>query len=143
MTASIACCLVGRFLERERCGELLGHRAIDRQRDALPRFALRVDREQFGGDVADFLRGLLLRALPRIAAERMQRREFGRGAGVAADQMQLRDGHVELVALRVFDREEFAALAADVELQQALITADAVIDVHDRRADARARRGRG
>ena len=127
--------LIGRFLERERRGELLGHRLIDRQRDALPRLALRVDREQFGGDVAHFLRGLSLRALPRVAAERMQRREFRRGAGVAADEMQLRNRHVELVALGVFDGEEFAALAADVELEQALIAADAVIDVHDRRAD--------
>ena len=108
---------------------------VDRHGRALARFALRVDREQLGGDVAHFLRGLALGAFPRIAAERMQRREFGRRAGVAADEVQLRDRHVELVAFRVFDREEFAALAADVEFEQSLIAADAVIDVHDRRAD--------
>src|SRR4029077_14866544 len=56
-------------------------------------------------------------------------------ARVAADEVQLRDRHVELVAFRVFDREEFAALAADVEFEQSLIAPDAVIDVHDRRAD--------
>ena len=96
--------LVRRFLERERRGELLGHCTIDRQRDALPRFALRVDRKQFRGDIAHFLRGLLLRALPRVAAERVQRRELGRSARVAADEMELRYRHVELVALGVFDR---------------------------------------
>jgi hypothetical protein len=53
--------------------------------------------------------------------------------------MQLRDRHVELVAFRVFDAEEFAA-AADIELDQALIAADTVIDVDDRRTDGEFRK---
>ena len=124
--------LVGGLLERKCGGELLVHLAIDRDRRALARFALRIDREQLGGDVADLFGGLLLRALPGIAAECMQRREFGRGSRIARNQMQLGDRHVELVAFRVFDREEFGIRAADVELEQALVTAHAMVDMHDR-----------
>src|SRR6185312_16855525 len=79
--------------------------------------------------------GLLARAFPRVAAERMQWCEFRRGAGVAADQPQLRHRHVELVALGVFDGEELAIHAAHVHREQALVAAHAVINVHDRRAE--------
>jgi hypothetical protein len=64
----------------------------------------------------------------------MQRRGFRRGAGVAADQVQLRHRHVQAVALGVFDVEELAGHAADVHRDQAAIAADAVVLVDDRRA---------
>ncbi len=97
--------LVGRFLEREAAGERLVHRAVDGN-DASPAraCALGLDLEQFGGDVADLFGGLALAPWSRLAAERMQRRGFRRGAGIAADQVQLRDRHVQAVALGVLDR---------------------------------------
>lgn len=49
--------------------------------------------------------------------------------------MQLGYRHIELVALGVLDREEFPVRATDIELEQALIPADTMIDVNDRRAD--------
>jgi hypothetical protein len=64
----------------------------------------------------------------------MQRRGFRRGAGVAADQVQLGDRHIQAVALGVFDFEELAGHAADVHRDQATVAADAVVLVHDRRA---------
>ncbi len=50
----------------------------------------------------------------------------------------MRDRHVELVGIGVFDDEEFPA-AADVELGQALVAADAMVRVHDWRADGELR----
>jgi hypothetical protein len=64
----------------------------------------------------------------------MQRREFGRRAGIARYEIELGDRYVQLVALGIFDREEFVRAAADIELDQALIPADAVVDMDDRRA---------
>ena len=49
-------------------------------------------------------------------------------------QMQLRDRHVQAVALGVFDLEVFAGHAAGFERDQAAVAADAVVLVHDRRA---------
>ena len=57
-----------------------------------------------------------------------------RGAGVAADQVQLRDRHVQAVALGVLDLQVFAGHAAGFERDQAAVAADAVVLVHDRRA---------
>ena len=54
--------------------------------------------------------------------------------------MQLRHRHVQLVALGVFDGEKFAVAAANIEFEQALIAADAMIDVHDGRADRQFRK---
>jgi hypothetical protein len=127
--------LVGRFLERETRGERFVHRAIDRDRETLSRLPARLDLEQLGGDIANAFGGLALGFLPLLAAERMQGCGFWRCAGIAVDQMQLCDRHVELVALRVFDLEVFGAFAARVERDQSAIATDAVILVHDRRAD--------
>ena len=100
------------------------------------RLALGVDRQQFGGDVAHFFaRPCAWRVAHCSPPSECSGASLRRGAGVAADQVQLRDRHVQLVALGVFDREEFAGRAADVERDQAPIAADAVIVVHDRRAD--------
>ena len=126
--------LVGRFLERELCRELLVHRAVEIHRQPRARAALGLDLQQFGGHVADFLGGLFLGLLPLLAAERMQRREFRRSARVAADQMQLRHRHVELVALGVFDGEELGGVAAHVQRFQAAVAAHAMVLVHDGRA---------
>ena len=69
------------------------------------------------------------------AAERVQRRLLGRGAAVAADEMQARDRHVELVAAGVFERQELGLAFAEIHALQAEVAADAVLLVHDRVAD--------
>src|SRR6185437_11081572 len=127
--------LVGRLLETEAFREARQHRAVVVDGIALAGRTLRMDRQQFRGGVADFFGRLALGALPRFAAQRMQWCVFVVCTAVAADQTELRDGHVQLVAPRVLDGEELARHAADVECHQAEITADAVIDVHDRCAD--------
>ena len=126
--------LVRGFLEREGGGERLVHRPVDVDRQALARLPFRLDFQQFGGDVADFLGGLLLRLGPLLAAEVVQRRGVGVGAGIAADAVELRDRHIQAVALGVFDVEEFAGHAADVHGHQSAIATDAVVLVDDRRA---------
>ena len=98
------------------------------------RLALRVQVQQFGGHVADLVGGALARLGPLIGAELVQRRAFGRGAGVARDQVQLLHGHVQLVAARVFEHHELAVLSGDLHDLQADVAADAVFFVHHRRA---------
>ena len=126
--------LVRGFLERERGGERLVHRAVDIDRQAGAGPAPGLDLQQFGGDVADLFLRLLLGLGPLLATERMQRRGFDRRARIPVDQVQLRDRHVQAVALGVLDFEVFALLAAGHERDQPAVAADAVVLVHDRRA---------
>jgi hypothetical protein len=84
------------FLERKRRSELLVHVAVVRECVPGPGFALRVQREEFSGDVADLLRGAALGAFPGVPAEGMQRGEFRSGAGIARDQVQLGTGTYNL-----------------------------------------------
>ena len=74
----------------------------------------------------------------------MQRRFLGADAGVARDQVQLRDRHVERRLVGVLELQELARLlvgAAERDRRQAEVAADAVVDVDDRVADLAARRG--
>ena len=126
--------LVDRLLEREarlECAQLL---FVDRERMALARRAPRVDVEQFGGRVTDPGRGPGARLGPLVAAELVQRRRFGRRAGVPADALERLHRHVELVAAGVLEHEELGRRAAGVHRREAGVAADAVILVHDRRA---------
>jgi hypothetical protein len=59
---------------------------------------------------------------------------FGRRAGVAADEVECLHRHVQLVAVGVFEQQEFVGQPADVERREADEAADAVVLVHDRRA---------
>ena len=109
-----------------------------RQGRAALRLALRVQVEQLGGDVADLVGGALARLRPLVGAELVQRRAFGRGAGIARDQVQLLHRHVELVAAGVFEHHELAVLPGDLHDLQADVAADAVFFVDHRRTRARA-----
>ncbi len=53
--------------------------------------------------------------------------------------MEAVHGHVELVAVRVLEREEFSRHAVDVECRQASIPADAVLLMDDWCANAQVR----
>lgn len=66
----------------------------------------------------------------------MQRRQGVVGAGVAGDQVQVGDRHVELGVLGVLQHEEFRLLVVHLEGDQAQVAADAMVDVHHRRAFA-------
>ncbi|MNZ56012.1 hypothetical protein D3C78_739490 [compost metagenome] len=128
--------LVRRLLEGEAGGEgdVVGLRVLERV--ALARRSAGVDVEQFGGDVADLFGGLALGFLPDLGAQPVQRRQRVVGAGVAGDQVQAGHRHVELGFLGVFEHEEFGGLALDFQGDQAVVAADAVVDVHHRRAFA-------
>ena len=127
--------LIGCFLERKARRERFVHRAVDRQCQALPSESTRLDFQQLGGDIAHALGCFSFRFIPLLPAQRMQWRGLRRRAAVAADQMQLRDWYVEFVALRVFDLQIFVRHAASIKRDQALVATDAVVLVHDRRAD--------
>ncbi|VTQ27241.1 Uncharacterised protein [Pseudomonas aeruginosa] len=128
--------LVRRLLEREagREGRVVGLRILERE--AFAGGAAGVDVEQLGGDVADLLGGLALGLLPGFRAEPVQRRQGVVGAGVAGDQVQVGDRHVELGVLGVLQHEEFRLLVVHLEGDQAQVAADAMVDVHHRRAFA-------
>ena len=126
--------LVRRLLVGEAGGKLGVQALVHRKGKALAGLAARVQVEQFGGHVADLFRGLALRGLPLAAAQAVQRRRFRVAAGVAADQVEGRDRHVQLVAAVVFQHQELGRPAVDLEGFQALVTAHAMVFVDHRRA---------
>ncbi|MNU90269.1 hypothetical protein D3C71_801300 [compost metagenome] len=126
--------LIGGFLERETRSEGLVHGAVDIQRQTGAGLTARLDFQQLGSDVAHLLRSLALGLGPLLATERMQRRGFRRRTGVAADQVQLRDRHIQAVALGVLDLKELARHAADVHRDQATVATDTMIFMDDGRA---------
>ena len=65
----------------------------------------------------------------------MQRRQLLVRPGVAGDEVQRGDRHVELGAFGVLQGEEFALRAVDVQRLQAPVAADAVLLVNHRGAD--------
>ena len=131
--------LVGGLLERERIGEgLVVARGVD-ERMAFARRTSRVEIEQFRGRIANLLRRLPARLLPLTGTQRMQRRIIVRGARVARDEMQLRDGDVELGLVRILEMQELHAAIAQVHHFQAEIASDAVLRVDHRIADAQLR----
>ena len=129
--------LVGRLLEAEARGEGLVVVRLEAEREALARGAARVEVQQLGGGVAHLLGGLAPGLVPLARAEPVQRRLLGADAGVARDQVQLRDRHVERRLVGVLEVQELARppSPAQVDRRQAEVAADAVVDVDDRVAD--------
>ena len=101
--------LVRRLLEAEAFGESLVVVDVELERVALARRALRVEVEELRRRVVRLPRGALLRLFPLPAAELVQRRCLGRGAAVAADEMQVRDRNVELRVVGVDELQEFGS----------------------------------
>ena len=106
------------------------------ERVALARGAQRLHLQQFDRGVMGLFARPALGLFPGVAAEFMQRRLIGVGAGVAADLLQVGDGNVEFVAAGIGGRKKFIRPVADVERLQAEIAADAVVLVDDRIVDA-------
>ena len=79
------------------------------------RAALRIDLEELGRHVSNALCRTRPSLLPLAAAELVERRVLALGAGVAGDQMEREDGHIELITIGVFDAQVFAPGAAGIE----------------------------
>jgi hypothetical protein len=65
----------------------------------------------------------------------VQRRFFGLRAAVPADHAQLCDRNIELVAVLVFQDQEFALALLEIHFLQTHVPADAMLLVHHRLAD--------
>jgi len=91
--------------------------------------------EEFGRRIADLLGRLALGFFPGAGAEFVQRRRVRCPARVAADHMQLRNRHIELVVAGIFKHQQFGAAFAQIHRNQTLIAANAVRFVHDRVAN--------
>ena len=128
--------LVGRFLEAEARGEGLVVVRLEAEREAFARGPPCIQRQQLGGGVAHLLGGAPARLFPLAGAEPVQCRLVGADAGVAGDEMQLRDRHRERRLVGVLEVQELARLrVAEGDEAQAEVSADAVVHVHDRVAD--------
>jgi hypothetical protein len=127
--------LVRRFLEAEAIGEGFHIVLAGFERMALAGGALGIQVEQFGRRVARLFHGPAFGFFPLAAAKTMQRRGVGVAAEITRDQVQMRDRHIQLVAAGEFQRQEFLRTVAHIHAGQALITADAVLDMHHRIAD--------
>ena len=97
--------LVGGQLVGERALELLLPVRVGRERVARDGLARGVELQQLLGHVAHGLLDARLRALPRRAAEAIERRAAG--AGVLLQQVEPLDRDVQLVVARVAQLEEF------------------------------------
>ena len=131
--------LVHRFLEAETLGERVQIALLDFELIPQSCGAPGIEIEQFGGGVTDLQRRFLLGAIPVAAAELVQRRLLRGDAAVAADQVQLRHRHIELVVPGVLQVQKFGLAFAQVEVGEAQIAADAVLGVDHRVADAQLR----
>ena len=125
--------LIGRQLVLEGVLEFLLPVRVGAEGVARHRLARGVELEQLLGHVAHRLLDPGLRALPRRAAEPIERRP--RRAGVLLDQIEPLDRDEQLVVAGVAQLEKFLHAVADADLLQADEHADAVVDVDDEIAD--------
>ena len=124
--------LVGRLLEAETGSESLVVIGREPVGIALARGAAGVQVQQLGCDIAHLFGGFAPRLFPLARAQAVQRRLIGADAGVAADQVQLRHRHVQCGLVGVLQVQELARSFPRVDVHQALVAADAVVDVHHR-----------
>jgi hypothetical protein len=125
--------LVGGFLKAEIGGKGLVVVRRVAEGMAFAGGAAGVDVQQLGGGVAHLLGGLAPGFFPLAAAQLVQRRLVGADAGVAADQLQLADRHVQRGLVGVFEVQELLqcrlavrVLLAQVQVDQTPVAADAV-----------------
>jgi hypothetical protein len=70
-----------------------------------------------------------------LRAEGMQRRAVGIGSRIAGDDVQLRDRDIEPGIVGVMQLEELGVAFTEIEMDEPLVTSDAVLLMHHRRAD--------
>ncbi len=116
--------LVGKAIDEARIAARIRLRDL-----AGPQGALGGDRDQLTRDFADAILHLRLAALPRLAAEPVERP--GLVAAIAAEHVDILNGHIELVAAGIFKRDAIMRALADRDLREAGVAANAVIDMDD------------
>ncbi len=128
--------LVVGFVVVERVFEFLLELVVGREGCAFHGLALGVELEQLGGHVLHGLAHAGLGFLPLLRAKPV---EDGCGTGVGGavflDQVEAREGDVELGLLGEFENHEFDGEAVLHDFFQALVLGDAVLDVDDVVAD--------
>ena len=123
--------LVGRLAEREDASSRGSH-SCERSYAMPSRVcALRVERDELAGELADGLLRARLHRLPRLAAELRERRRAGVGADVARDLAELLVRDVEPVLAAEREQEIVARHARDRLRLEAEELADAVVLVDD------------
>ena len=123
--------LIGRLFKGEPFAERFVVRRVAHEGVALSGFPEGVEVQKLSRRVAHLLRGLLLGFLPVAATEGVQGGVFGVRPGVAADEVQLRNGHKELRVARVVDSHEFARAFVAFDGFKPDVAAHAVIEMHD------------
>ena len=126
--------LVDRLLERERGFEGAIRVFVEGNRAALARRTARVEIKKLRRDVAYALRRAPAGARPLLGAELVPGRRVRRAAGVAGDEPQRVNRHIQQVAPRVLDDQKFGGIAGNLHDLQAAVAADAVLLVHHRGA---------
>ena len=106
---------------------------------AFARCAARVDVEQFCGGVSHLLGRFSFGFFPLTTAQAVQRRFIGTHTGVAANQLQLADGHIQRGFVGVFQMQKLLqggravwVLLTQVHVHQTAVAANAVGVVHHR-----------
>ena len=99
--------------------------------DNTPEAQAQADRKMLDRIADDVRRTLLPRVIAQLP-ERVQRRVLDISARIAADQMQLRHGHIELGLGCVVDAYEFGRAVACLNGFKSLVAPHAVLGMHDR-----------
>ncbi len=123
--------LIGRLLELEARSELLVVSAGRRIGVALEHLARRVHLEQFSRHREHSLPGAALYFFPRAATELVELGFDVVAADVTLDQVYPLDREVHRVVAGVFKVQKIAFDVGDLEMPQAAVFRDSVIDVHD------------
>ena len=136
------CALVGCFFKSEVLCELFVVLLVEAEGMALACGAAGVDVEQLGRCIAHLLGGFALGFFPLATAQTVQGGRFRRHARVAADVVQLADGHIQHGIFGVLQVQELlhggcaiVVFLADIHIDQAVIAPNAVLAVHHRVTD--------
>ena len=122
--------LAAGLLERKTRHELLVAVREVCQPRAFRVFAHRVQFEQFARHGQNRLAGAALDALPRLAAQPVERRRRPARARVFLDEIDALDRHVHFVAAGVFQVEIVARGARHAQVVQPVVLPDAVVGMH-------------
>ena len=122
--------LAAGLLERKARHELLVAVREVRQPRAVRAFAHRVQFEQFARHGLNRLAGAVLDALPRLAAQPVERRRGAARARVFLHEIDPLDRHVQLVAGGVFQMEIVALGPRHAQVVQPAVLSDAVVGMH-------------
>ena len=131
--------LVGRFFKTKGVGKSFVIACAKAKGVAFTRGTAGVNVEQLGGAVADLFCGFAFGFFPLATAQAVQRRFIRADPGVAADQLQLADRHIQRGLVGVFEVQKLLDLRiaiglhlAQIQVHQTPVTPDTVGAVHHR-----------